>query len=58
MAELQEKYTKEISPALMQEFGLTSIMQAPKLEKIVINIGVGDAKDNKNSLSPLRASLL
>ena len=57
MAELQEKYTKEISPALMQEFGLTSIMQAPKLEKIVINIGVGDAKDNKKLIESAASEL-
>ena len=57
MAELQEKYTKEISPALMQEFGYTSIMQAPKLEKIVINIGVGDAKDNKKLIESAASEL-
>lgn len=47
MEELQEKYVTNIVPDLMTEFGYKSIMQAPKLEKIVINIGVGDAKDNK-----------
>jgi len=47
MEELQEKYMTNIVPDLMTEFGYKSIMQAPKLEKIVINIGVGDAKDNK-----------
>lgn len=57
MAELQEKYTKEIVPALMQEFGHTSIMQAPKLEKIVINIGVGDAKDNKKLIESAASEL-
>ena len=57
MAELQEKYTKEICPALMQEFGYTSIMQAPKLEKIVINIGVGDAKDNKKLIESAASEL-
>jgi len=57
MAELQEKYRKDIVPALMQEFGYTSIMQAPKLEKIVINIGVGDAKDNKKLIESAASEL-
>jgi len=57
MAELQEKYKKDIVPALMQEFGYTSIMQAPKLEKIVINIGVGDAKDNKKLIESAASEL-
>ena len=46
MSRLQEKYTKEIAPALMTKFGYKSPMQIPKLEKIVINIGMSDAKDN------------
>ena len=46
MSRLQEKYTKEIAPALMTKFGYKSPMQIPKLDKIVINIGLGDAKDN------------
>ncbi|MCI1944699.1 50S ribosomal protein L5 [Clostridium luticellarii] len=47
---LQEKYTKEIIPALMEKFKYTNVMQAPKLEKIVINMGVGEAKDNPKVL--------
>lgn len=47
MIPLKEKYSKEVVPALMDEFKYTSIMQAPKLEKMVVNIGVGDAKENK-----------
>lgn len=39
-----EKYKKEISPALLKEFDYKNIMQLPRLEKIVVNIGVGDAK--------------
>ena len=46
MARLQEKYSKEVAPALMEKFGYKSTMQIPKLEKIVINIGCGEAKDN------------
>ena len=43
METLKEKYLKEIQPSLKKEFGYTSIMQVPKLEKIVLNMGVGDA---------------
>ena len=46
MSRLREKYTAEIAPALMQKFGYKSPMQIPKLEKVVINIGLGEAKDN------------
>jgi large subunit ribosomal protein L5 len=44
---LKKKYTEEITPALMKEFGFKSIMQVPKLEKIVINQGVGTAVGDK-----------
>ncbi len=47
---LQAKYKDEIVPALVKEFGYTTIMQAPRLEKIVINIGVGDATSNAKAL--------
>lgn len=47
---LQEKYEKEVIPVLMDKFGYKNIMQAPKLEKIVINMGVGEAKDNPKVL--------
>lgn len=44
------KYTQEVVPALMKAFGYTSVMQAPKLEKIVLNMRMGDIKDNAKSL--------
>lgn len=47
---LQEKYNKEVIPALMEKFKYKNIMEVPKLEKIVINMGVGDAKDNSKLL--------
>ncbi len=50
MARLQEKYSKEIAPALMEKFGYKSVMQIPKLEKIVVNIGCGEAKENAKAL--------
>ncbi|MGI6112586.1 MAG: 50S ribosomal protein L5 [Mahellales bacterium] len=50
MARLKEKYIKEIVPALMEKFGYKNVFQVPKLEKIVINMGVGEAKDNPKVL--------
>jgi large subunit ribosomal protein L5 len=50
MNRLKEKYQKEITPALMSKFSYSSVMQAPKLEKIVINMGVGDAVSNSKAL--------
>ena len=47
---LKEKYKSEIVPALMKKFNYKSIMQVPKLDKIVINIGLGDTKENPKSL--------
>jgi large subunit ribosomal protein L5 len=48
---LKEKYIKEIVPAMMEEFKYKSVMQVPKLEKIVINMGVSDVKDNSKALT-------
>lgn len=50
MNSLSEKYKKEVIPKLVEKYGYTSVMQAPKLEKIVINIGVGDATENEKYL--------
>jgi large subunit ribosomal protein L5 len=50
MSRLKEKYTKEVIPALIEKFNYSSLMQAPKLEKIVINMGVGDAVSNAKNL--------
>lgn len=50
MNSLSEKYKKEVIPKLIEKYGYTSVMQAPKLEKIVINIGVGDATENEKYL--------
>ena len=46
MARLQETYAKEIAPALMKKFNYKSVMQIPKLDKVVINVGCGEARDN------------
>ena len=50
MNSLSEKYNKEVVPKLVEKYKYTSVMQAPKLEKIVINIGVGDATENDKYL--------
>ncbi|WP_110113945.1 50S ribosomal protein L5 [Bacillus sp. CGMCC 1.16541] len=50
MNRLKEKYVKEITPALTSKFNYKSVMQAPKLEKIVINMGIGDAVQNAKAL--------
>ncbi|MCJ7689602.1 MAG: 50S ribosomal protein L5 [Clostridiaceae bacterium] len=47
---LQEKYENEVVQALMEKFGYKNIMEVPKLEKIVLNMGVGEAKDNTKVL--------
>ena len=46
MNRLQQKYNDTVKPSLMKEFGYSSVMQAPKLEKVVINMGVGDSIAN------------
>ncbi len=46
MPRLKDKYKADIAPALMTKFGYKSVMQIPKLEKVVINVGCGEAKDN------------
>ena len=50
MERLQEKYNKEIAPAMKEKFNYTSVMQIPKLEKIVLNMGVGEVKENAKAL--------
>ena len=50
MEKLREQYQKEVIPALMKKFEYKSTMQVPKLDKVVINIGLGDTKENPKSL--------
>lgn len=47
---LKEKYYQEVVPAMMQKFGYKNIMQVPKIGKVVVNIGLGEAKDNPKSM--------
>jgi len=57
MSRLKEKYNKEVVPALMKRFGYKNVMKVPRLEKIVINIGVGDAIGNVKLLDAAMADL-
>ena len=50
MSRLKDKYVKEVVPALVKRFGYKNIMEVPHLEKVVLNMGLGDAKDNARSL--------
>ena len=50
MSRFKEKFIKEVTPALMSKFEYTSVMQVPKVDKIVINMGVGDAVQNTKAL--------
>jgi large subunit ribosomal protein L5 len=50
MARLREKYREDIVPTLMSEFGYSNVMQAPKLQKIVVNIGLGEAVQNAKAI--------
>ncbi|MBK0347484.1 50S ribosomal protein L5 [Aerococcaceae bacterium zg-ZJ1578] len=47
---LKAKFTEEVTPKLVEQFGYTSVMQVPKVEKIVVNMGVGDAVSNAKNL--------
>lgn len=58
MNRLKEKYVKEIVPSLKEKFNYKSVMQVPKLEKIVINIGAGDASHNSKLLEACVNDLL
>ncbi|MBR6950894.1 MAG: 50S ribosomal protein L5 [Oscillospiraceae bacterium] len=50
MPRLKTRYQEEIAPALMNKFGYKSVMQIPRLEKIVVNVGCGDCKDNAKAI--------
>ena len=57
MARLKELYVKEVAPALMNKFSYKSTMQIPKLDKIVINVGAGDAQENSKVIESVVADL-
>ncbi len=57
MSRLKDQYNAEIVPALTKKFGYENVMQVPKLDKIVINMGVGEAKENPKALESAVADL-
>ena len=57
MARLKEQYASEFAPALMKKFGYTSVMQIPKLDKVVINVGCGEARDNPKIIDAIVSDL-
>lgn len=57
MTRLKESYTKEVAPALMKKFGYKSVMQIPKLEKVVINVAAGEARDNSKVIDAIMNDL-
>ena len=58
MARLREFYAKEVAPALMKKFEYKSVMQIPKLDKIVINVGCGEARDNPKVMDAVVSDLM
>ena len=57
MARLKEYYVKNVAPALMKKFEYKSVMQIPRFEKIVINVGCGDAKENSKAIDNVIADI-
>ena len=57
MARMKEYYKSDVAPALMKKFGYKSVMQIPKLDKIVINVGCGEARDNAKVIDAILIDL-
>ena len=57
MARLKDYYKNDVAPALMKKFSYKSVMQIPKLDKIVINVGCGEARDNAKVIDAIVADL-
>ena len=57
MARMKDYYKAEVAPALMKKFSYKSVMQIPKLDKIVINVGAGEAKDNAKAIDAIMNDL-
>ncbi len=58
MARMKDKYVEEVAPALMKKFEYKSVMQIPKLDKIVVNVGCGNDKDNSKALDAIASDLM
>ena len=57
MARLKDYYKQDVAPALMKKFSYKSVMQIPKLEKVVINVGAGEAKDNAKAIEAIMTDI-
>lgn len=57
MPRMKDKYQQEVAPALMKKFGYKSVMQVPKLDKVVINVGCGEARENPKVMDSIVADL-
>lgn len=57
MARLKDFYVNDVAPALMKKFGYKSVMQIPKLDKVVINVGAGEAKDNAKVIDAIMTDI-
>ncbi len=57
MSRLRDKYVNEIAPALMKKFSYKSVMQIPKLDKVVVNVGCGEARDNPKIMEAILGDL-
>ena len=57
MSRLKDYYVSDVAPALMKKFGYKSVMQIPKLDKVVINVGAGEAKDNAKVIDAIMTDL-
>ncbi len=57
MARLKEHYKQEVAPQLMNKFSYKSIMQIPKIEKVIINVGAGEARDNSKAIDAILRDL-
>lgn len=57
MARMKDYYKSDVAPALMKKFGYKSVMQIPKLDKVVINVGCGEARDNAKIIDAIMSDL-
>ena len=57
MARLKDQYVSTVAPALMSKFGYKNVMQIPRLDKVVVNVGAGEAKDNAKAIDAIMGDL-
>ena len=58
MKRMKEKYQNEVAPALMKAFSLNNVMEIPRIEKVIVNVGLGEAMDNPKALEAATADLM